>query len=85
MQGRILSNRRDWLPSAHEQRESQVASAGDAAAAGARFSGSLEELGVADVLQILQLMGKSALITVTRDGLPTVTLPSQGWIELKPK
>ena len=24
-------------------------------------------------------------ITVTRDGLPTVTLPSQGWIELKPK
>jgi len=24
-------------------------------------------------------------ITVTRDGLPTVTLPAQGWIELKPK
>ena len=25
----------------------------------------------------------AVLITVTRDGLPTVTLPSQGWIDFK--
>jgi hypothetical protein len=34
----------------------------------ARFSGTLDDLGVADLIQIVQLLGKSAQITVTRDG-----------------
>jgi hypothetical protein len=68
MQGPTFSARRDWLPSALEQREPRGSSAGDTATSYALFSGALGDLGVADVLQILQLMGKSALITVTRDG-----------------
>jgi hypothetical protein len=36
--------------------------------AAARFSGTLDDLAVADLLQIVQLLGKSAQITVTRDG-----------------
>jgi hypothetical protein len=34
----------------------------------ARFSGTLDDLGVADFIQIVQLLGKSAQITVTRGG-----------------
>lgn len=34
----------------------------------ARFSGTLDDLAVADLIQIVQLLGKSAQITVTRDG-----------------
>jgi hypothetical protein len=36
--------------------------------AAARFSGTLDDLAVADLIQIVQLLGKSAHITVTRDG-----------------
>jgi len=38
-------------------------------AGGAQFSGTIAELSVADLIQILMLAGKDAVITITRDGL----------------
>ena len=46
--------------------------------AAARFSGTLDDLGVADLIQIVQLLGKSARITVTRDGAESHLWCSEG-------
>jgi hypothetical protein len=57
--------------SAFDERLNQLLTAQGLAGAvpGAHFSGSLTDLAVADLTQILQLSGKSAVITIRRDGI----------------
>lgn len=74
--GRAGSDRSGYDPVDHDRRGNDravseripVHPSRAASSVAARFTGALEDLAVADLLQILQLAGKSAVITVTRNG-----------------